>query len=278
MLVVEDEVKIRDLVRSYLERERLEVLSTASGAEAITLAREAHPDLVVLDLRLPDVPGEEVAREVRSFSSVPIVMLTATSAGAVGPGGGRHRARHPRRGDPPRLRPHLAGPGRGDHQPLRHRPGRRRRAGARPPRPRRGHRPTGRRRPLPGPPAPTTRKKLAAGELESQVLDVLWDAGRPLTPRDVLDALGGRRGLAYTTVMTILSRLWQKGLLERDPHGRAYAYRPSVSRAARAASRMGEVLASAGDRSLALAQFVASLPADQRDELRKALRRSRPAG
>jgi DNA-binding response OmpR family regulator len=80
VLVVEDELKIRDLLRSYLERDGHVVLSTSSGAEAITLARNAHPDLIVLDLRLPDVPGEEVAREVRSFSSVPIVMLTAKSA------------------------------------------------------------------------------------------------------------------------------------------------------------------------------------------------------
>ena len=80
VLVVEDETKIRDLLRAYLERERLVVLSTASGAEAISLARDAAPDLIVLDLRLPDVPGEEVAREVRSFSAVPILMLTAKSA------------------------------------------------------------------------------------------------------------------------------------------------------------------------------------------------------
>jgi len=80
VLVVEDEVKIRDLVRSYLERERLEVLSTGSGAEAISMARDAHPDLVVLDLRLPDVPGEAVAREIRSFAATPILMLTAKSS------------------------------------------------------------------------------------------------------------------------------------------------------------------------------------------------------
>src|SRR6476646_7482192 len=80
VLVVEDETKIRDLLRSYLEREQFAVLSTGSGAEAITMARDAHPDLVILDLRLPDVPGEEVAREVRSFSAVPILMLTAKSA------------------------------------------------------------------------------------------------------------------------------------------------------------------------------------------------------
>ena len=77
VLVVEDEAKIRQLLRSLLEREGLEVVSTSSGAEAIELAQSAHPDLVLLDLRLPDVPGEEVARELREHSAVPIVMLTA---------------------------------------------------------------------------------------------------------------------------------------------------------------------------------------------------------
>jgi DNA-binding response OmpR family regulator len=77
VLVVEDETKIRDLVRSYLEREGFEVLSTPSGAEAIGLGRSAEPDLVLLDLRLPDVPGEEVARELRQTSPMPIIMLTA---------------------------------------------------------------------------------------------------------------------------------------------------------------------------------------------------------
>jgi DNA-binding response OmpR family regulator len=80
VLVVEDERKIRDLVRDYLEREGLGVLTTASGAEAITIARGKEPDLVVLDLGLPDIAGEEVARELRTFSRVPILMLTAKAA------------------------------------------------------------------------------------------------------------------------------------------------------------------------------------------------------
>jgi len=80
VLVVEDETKIRELLRSYLEREGFTVLTTASGAEAIALAERAAPDLIVLDLGLPDVPGEEVAREVRRSSAVPILMLTAKSA------------------------------------------------------------------------------------------------------------------------------------------------------------------------------------------------------
>ena len=79
VLIVEDEQKIRDLVRRYLEREGYVVLSTGSGAEAITIAADARPDLVVLDLGLPDVSGTEVAREVRAVADIPIVMLTARS-------------------------------------------------------------------------------------------------------------------------------------------------------------------------------------------------------
>ena len=79
MLVVEDEHKLRDLVRAYLEHEDLVVYSTGSGAEALQVGRRSPLDLVVLDLSLPDVPGEEVARELRAGSDVPIIMLTAKS-------------------------------------------------------------------------------------------------------------------------------------------------------------------------------------------------------
>jgi two-component system, OmpR family, response regulator ResD len=54
VLVVEDETKLRELLRSYFEREGMVVLSTASGSEAIDLARRGQPDLVILDLGLPD--------------------------------------------------------------------------------------------------------------------------------------------------------------------------------------------------------------------------------
>ena len=79
VLVVEDENKLRELVRAYLEHEDLVVYSTGSGAEALQVGRHSPLDLVVLDLGLPDVPGEEVARELRAGSDVPIIMLTAKS-------------------------------------------------------------------------------------------------------------------------------------------------------------------------------------------------------
>jgi DNA-binding response OmpR family regulator len=80
VMLVEDERKLRDLVRSYLERAGFTVLSTGSGAEAIMMASSASPDLIVLDLGLPDVPGETVAAELRAVAPTPIVMLTAKSA------------------------------------------------------------------------------------------------------------------------------------------------------------------------------------------------------
>jgi DNA-binding response OmpR family regulator len=80
VLVVEDEDELRDFARSYLERAGFTVLSTGSGAEAITLAADASPDLIVLDLGPPDVPGETVARELRAAGPMPILMLTAKSA------------------------------------------------------------------------------------------------------------------------------------------------------------------------------------------------------
>ncbi len=80
VLLVEDERKLRELVRSYLERAGFTVLSTGSGAEALTLVASASLDLVILDLGLPDVPGETVASEVRAAGPIPILMLTAKAA------------------------------------------------------------------------------------------------------------------------------------------------------------------------------------------------------
>ena len=82
VLVVEDERKLRDFIRSYLERAGFTVLTTGSGAEALAMAADAAPDLVILDLGLPDIPGETVARELRAgagagVAPVPILMLTA---------------------------------------------------------------------------------------------------------------------------------------------------------------------------------------------------------
>lgn len=81
ILLAEDERKLRDLVRSYLERAGYTVLTTDSGAEALSLVASAAPDLLILDLGLPDISGETVASELRSAGSEPpILMLTARSS------------------------------------------------------------------------------------------------------------------------------------------------------------------------------------------------------
>ena len=100
-------------------------------------------------------------------------------------------------------------------------------------------------------------KRRPMGALEAEVSAALWASDRALTPAEVRDAVGG--DLAYTTVMTILSRLWQKGRLERERVGRAYAYRPAVDEAEHFAGRMHETLAEAKDREAALSRFVDEL-------------------
>jgi DNA-binding response OmpR family regulator len=77
ILIVEDERKLRELLRGYFERDGMTVLSAGTGAEGLSLALSSSPDLVVLDLGLPDVSGESVACEIRRNSKLPILMLTA---------------------------------------------------------------------------------------------------------------------------------------------------------------------------------------------------------
>jgi two-component system alkaline phosphatase synthesis response regulator PhoP len=77
VLVVDDDVKTVELVRLYLNRDGYQVLTAYDGIEALRLARESCPDLIVLDLMLPDIDGFEVCRILRHESDVPIVMLTA---------------------------------------------------------------------------------------------------------------------------------------------------------------------------------------------------------
>ena len=77
ILVVDDEVNIVDLVRLYLERDGFQVEAAEDGAQALEKIRSLAPDLVILDIMLPEVDGFEVCRRVRNDSDVPIIMLTA---------------------------------------------------------------------------------------------------------------------------------------------------------------------------------------------------------
>jgi two-component system alkaline phosphatase synthesis response regulator PhoP len=77
VLVVDDDVKTVELVKLYLNRDGYRVLIADNGNDALRLARESHPDLIVLDLMLPEMNGLDVCRTLRQESDVPIIMLTA---------------------------------------------------------------------------------------------------------------------------------------------------------------------------------------------------------
>ena len=77
ILVVDDEPKIVKLVRDYLERAGFKVLFGSDGKSALSSVRTEKPDLVILDLGLPQLDGLDVTREIRKFSNVPVIMLTA---------------------------------------------------------------------------------------------------------------------------------------------------------------------------------------------------------
>jgi len=79
VLIVDDDIKTVELVKLYLTRDGYQVLTAYDGIEALRLARESRPELIVLDLMLPDIDGLEVCRILRHESDVPIIMLTARS-------------------------------------------------------------------------------------------------------------------------------------------------------------------------------------------------------
>jgi predicted transcriptional regulator len=112
------------------------------------------------------------------------------------------------------------------------------------------------------------------GSLEARVLDVLWRAGSPLTPAQVLGGLD--EDLAYTTVMTVLTRLFDKGIVARARSGRAYSYVPVVSEAELAATRMHTALAATSDQLATISRFVDSLSDDEAAALRAVLRGTDP--
>jgi DNA-binding response OmpR family regulator len=77
ILVVDDEPKIAEIARDYLERAGFRVTTAGNGADALAIARTRRPDLIVLDLGLPKMDGLDVTRTLRKHSNVPIIMLTA---------------------------------------------------------------------------------------------------------------------------------------------------------------------------------------------------------
>lgn len=107
------------------------------------------------------------------------------------------------------------------------------------------------------------------GALEGQVMAYLWATGGPATPAEVHQAVAP--DLAYTTVMTVLTRLWEKGTLARESRGRAYAYEPVRSEAQHRAREMRTALDASARRDEVLSSFVAALAPHDAEVLRRLL-------
>lgn len=100
------------------------------------------------------------------------------------------------------------------------------------------------------------------GELESAVMDCLWSRDDSVTVRECLGSLATGKPLAYTTVMTVLDNLHRKGAVSREMEGRAWRYRPTLTREQHTAAMLRDVLGTTGDRQAALMHFVADLDPD----------------
>ncbi|MFC5719413.1 BlaI/MecI/CopY family transcriptional regulator [Streptomyces gamaensis] len=116
-----------------------------------------------------------------------------------------------------------------------------------------------------------------SGELERAVMDVLWEAGRPMTARDVMDALPQEKP-AHTTVITVLDRLAAKGMARKEREGRSWRYVPAASRESHVSDLMMDALGRAADREAVLVHFAHSMPAAEADVLRQALARQHKGG
>ncbi|SDD55781.1 BlaI/MecI/CopY family transcriptional regulator [Streptomyces prasinopilosus] len=119
-------------------------------------------------------------------------------------------------------------------------------------------------------------RRRAQGELESLVLSALREADGPATAGWVQERLG--EDLAYTTVITILTRLLAKGAVTRERAGRSFAWTPASDHAGLAAHRMRRVLDAESDREAVLASFVTGLGPDDERLLRELLRPPRSDG
>ncbi|GAA4898771.1 putative transcriptional regulator [Stackebrandtia albiflava] len=119
------------------------------------------------------------------------------------------------------------------------------------------------------------------GELEHAIMDVLWASDSSMTARDVRDALSDR-DLAATTILTVLSRLENKGLVTRDRSARAHRYRPTDARDVHVASLMRQALDSASNTDAALARFADAVTPEEAAALAgaldEAMRRRRAEG
>ncbi|MFI6008675.1 BlaI/MecI/CopY family transcriptional regulator [Streptomyces sp. NPDC051243] len=111
----------------------------------------------------------------------------------------------------------------------------------------------------------------AFGELEAEIMRVVWRSPEPVAIQTIVDALGEQRQLAYTTVMTVTERLREKGWLTRVRQGRSYRYSAVRTADDYTAELMGQALHASTDRAGALVRFAGQLSAEEAAALRSAL-------
>lgn len=118
-------------------------------------------------------------------------------------------------------------------------------------------------------------KRPRLGELELAIMNFIWGRNAQVTVPGVHAHLSRKRTLAYTTTMTVMTRLYEKGLLERIEERRPYNYRPAVKREEYSAQRMLDVLSEVADRRAVLARFVEKIGKKDMEALLDLARKAR---
>lgn len=115
------------------------------------------------------------------------------------------------------------------------------------------------------------------GELETQIMEIVWEAKEPISVADVVKTLSKKRKIAYTTTMTIMGRLYEKDLLKRSVSGKAYLYKPAYSKdtfLTRVSQQIIKNLVSSfGDSAVAhFAEELEHIPSEKKQKLLKILK------
>jgi predicted transcriptional regulator len=111
------------------------------------------------------------------------------------------------------------------------------------------------------------------GELESVIMELVWDRSEPVTVRELFEEMQRSRSIAYTTVMSTMDNLHRKGWLDRVKDGKAYRYVATASREEYSARLMREALTGGGNAEAVLAHFVAEMNTGESELLREIVRR-----
>lgn len=113
------------------------------------------------------------------------------------------------------------------------------------------------------------------GGLEAEVMDILWASPDPMSVHDLVAVFSERKELAYTTVLTVVTHLHEKGWVERDKRSRAYFYSPKQSREEATSQALRELLDASSDSAAVLLHFARTVSETEHAALRRGLRKSR---